>query len=93
MYTQKTIKKPVSCSGIGVHSRNHVQMTFKPADVDTGILFKRTDLANHPIIQVSYQNIVDMTYATTLGKEGVTIQTVEHVLSAINALGIKNLFC
>jgi UDP-3-O-[3-hydroxymyristoyl] N-acetylglucosamine deacetylase len=92
MYTQKTIKKPVSCSGIGVHSGNHVQMTFKPADVDTGILFKRTDLANHPIIQVAYQNIFDMTYATTLGKEGVTIQTVEHVLSAINALGIKNLF-
>lgn len=92
MYTQKTIKKPVSCSGIGVHSGNHVQMTFKPADVDTGIVFKRTDLADHPIIQAAYQNIVDMTYATTLGKEGVTIQTVEHVLSAINALGIKNLF-
>jgi UDP-3-O-[3-hydroxymyristoyl] N-acetylglucosamine deacetylase len=91
MYTQKTIKKPVSCSGIGVHSGSHVQMTFKPAGVDTGIVFKRTDLADHPIIKAAYQNIVDMTYATTLGKEGVTIQTVEHVLSAVNALGIKNL--
>jgi UDP-3-O-[3-hydroxymyristoyl] N-acetylglucosamine deacetylase len=91
MYTQKTIKKPVSCSGIGLHSGNHIEMTFKPARVDTGILFKRTDLDDHPPIRVAYQNIVDVSYATTLGKGGATIHTVEHVLSAVNALGIKNL--
>ncbi len=91
MYTQKTIKKAVSCSGIGLHSGNQVQMTFKPAGVDTGILFKRTDLADSPLIKVAYENVVNVSYATTLGKKEVTIHTVEHVLSAVNAMGIKNL--
>jgi UDP-3-O-[3-hydroxymyristoyl] N-acetylglucosamine deacetylase len=91
MYTQKTIKKPVSCSGIGLHSGNHIEMTFKPASIGAGIWFKRTDLADHPLIKVSYENIVDVTYATTLGRDGVTIHTVEHVLSAVSALGITNL--
>ena len=91
MYTQKTIKKAVACSGIGLHSGNQIQMTFKPAGVDTGIWFKRMDLANHPLIKVAYQNIVDVSYATTLGSDGATIQTVEHLLSAVNALGITNL--
>lgn len=91
MYTQKTIKKAVSCSGVGVHSGSHIEMTLKPARVDAGIIFKRTDVDDHPIVKVTPQNIVDVSYATTLGREGVTIQTVEHVLSAVNALGISNL--
>lgn len=91
MYTQKTIKKAVSCSGVGLHSGNQINLTFKPAGVDTGIIFTRTDIDNHPIIRVIPQNIADVTYATTLGHDGVTIQTVEHLLSAVNALGISNL--
>lgn len=91
MFTQKTIKKSVSCSGVGLHSGNHIEMTFRPAGVDAGVIFKRMDLAEHPQIKVIPQNIADVTYATTLGHDGVTIQTVEHVLSAINALRITNL--
>jgi UDP-3-O-[3-hydroxymyristoyl] N-acetylglucosamine deacetylase len=91
MYTQKTIKKVVTCSGIGLHSGNQIQITFKPADVDSGIWFKRIDLPHHPLIKVAHQNIVNVTYATTLGGNGATIQTVEHVLSAVQALGITNL--
>jgi len=91
MYTQKTIKKPVSCSGVGLHSGNQIEMTLKPASVGSGICFKRTDLADHPLIKVSHKHIADVTYATTLGKDGAVIHTVEHVLSAVNALGITNL--
>lgn len=91
MYTQKTIKKAVSCSGVGVHSGEQIYMTLRPGAVDSGIIFKRTDITGHPLIKVSPQHIVDVSYATTLGQEGVTIQTVEHVLSAVNALGISNL--
>lgn len=91
MYTQKTIKKAVSCSGVGLHSGNHIDLTFKPARVDSGIVFTRTDISGHPTIRAIPQNITDVTYATTLGRDGVTIQTVEHMLSAVNALGITNL--
>lgn len=91
MYTQQTIKKAVSCSGVGLHSGEHVVLTFKPAAVDSGIVFTRTDLAGHPMIRVIPQNIADVTYATTLGRDGVMVQTVEHILSAVYALGIANL--
>lgn len=91
MYTQKTIKKAVSCSGVGLHSGNQIDLTFKPSGTDSGIFFTRSDIAGHPIIRVIPQNIADVTYATTLGRNGVTIQTVEHILSAVTALGISNL--
>ena len=91
MYTQKTIKKQTTCSGVGLHTGNHVKMTFKPASIGTGILFKRTDLAAHPVLKVHAENIGDMSYATTIGKGDVAIKTVEHVLSAIYALGVNNL--
>lgn len=91
MYTQKTIKKAVSCSGVGVHSGHHIEMTLKPAGVDSGILFKRADVSDSPVIKVTPHNIVDVSYATTIGRKGVTIQTVEHLLSAVHALGISNL--
>jgi UDP-3-O-[3-hydroxymyristoyl] N-acetylglucosamine deacetylase len=91
MYTQTTIKKAVSCSGVGLHSGNHIHLTFQPAGLDFGIVFTRTDLPGHPAIRVLPHNIADVTYATTLGRNGATIQTVEHILSAVTALGISNL--
>lgn len=91
MYTQQTIKKTVSCSGVGVHSGNQIHVNFTPAGLNTGIVFKRIDIEDHPVMKVVPQNIADVTYATTLGWDGVTIQTVEHVLSAVGALGISNL--
>jgi UDP-3-O-[3-hydroxymyristoyl] N-acetylglucosamine deacetylase len=91
MYTQTTIKKQVSCSGVGLHTGHQVTMTFKPANTNTGILFKRVDLPDHPVLKVGAQNIGDMTYATTIGNGSVAVKTVEHVLSAIHALGISNL--
>ena len=90
MYTQRTIKKHISCSGVGLHTGNPVTMTFKPAAPGTGIAFKRIDLESHPVLRVQAENIGDVSYATTLTRGEVTIKTVEHVLSAIQALGISN---
>ena len=91
MYMQKTIKKQISCSGIGLHTGHPVNMTFKPANVGAGILFKRIDLEGHPVLRTEPQNIGDLSYATTIGDGEVSIKTIEHVLSAAYALGVNNL--
>jgi UDP-3-O-[3-hydroxymyristoyl] N-acetylglucosamine deacetylase len=88
---QKTIKKHISCSGIGLHTGNPVTMTFKPASVGTGIVFKRTDLEGCPTLRVEAQNIGELSYATTIGDGTASIKTIEHVLSASYALGVNNL--
>lgn len=91
MLTQCTIKKPISCSGVGLHTGNAVNLTFQPARMGTGILFKRIDLESQPVLKVQAENIGDASYATTLGNGPAAIKTVEHVLSAALALGISNL--
>ena len=91
MYTQRTIKKQVSCSGIGLHTGHPVTMTFLPASPNSGILFKRIDIDGHPILKVQARSIGDLSYATTLAEGGVTVKTIEHVLSAAAALRITNL--
>ncbi len=91
MYTQCTIKKPISCSGVGLHTGNAVNLTFQPAGQGTGILFKRIDLESQPVLKVQADNLGDTSYATTLGNGPAAIKTVEHVLSAVLALGVTNL--
>lgn len=91
MYVQKTIKKQISCSGIGLHTGNSVNMIFKPASVGTGIQFKRIDIEGHPTLKTCTQYIGDVSYATTIGDGTASIKTIEHVLSAIYALRITNL--
>ncbi len=91
MYIQKTIKKQTTCAGVGLHTGNHVNMTFKPASPGNGVVFRRIDLEGRPTLKVEAQNIGDLSYATSIGKDPVAIKTVEHVLSAVYALGINNL--
>lgn len=91
MHTQHTIKTQVSCSGIGLHMGNPVNMTFHPASPQSGIVFKRIDIDGHPTIKVSPEHIGDLSYATTIQQGDVSIKTIEHVLSAVSALGITNL--
>ncbi len=90
MYVQQTIKQPITCSGIGLHTGAQVQMTFKPAGIGSGIVFKRIDLAHHPLLKVQAGNIGDTSYATTLGRGADSIKTIEHVLAALQGLGITN---
>lgn len=90
-HTQHTIAHPVSYSGIGIHSGHSTSLTCHPAPIGTGIRFRRVDLAQAPEIPATIQTLHGITCATTLGQAQTTIQTVEHLLSAITALGIRNL--
>lgn len=93
MLRQKTLKKPISCSGIALHSGEKVSINLKPAPIDTGIIFKRTDIAGKGAeIKATYDNVVETTLCTKLGnKDGVSVATVEHLLAALSGCYIDNL--
>jgi UDP-3-O-[3-hydroxymyristoyl] N-acetylglucosamine deacetylase / 3-hydroxyacyl-[acyl-carrier-protein] dehydratase len=88
---QQTIKRPVSFSGIGIHTGAKVNMTWKPAPVDHGVKFIRTDLESKAEIEPHVRNLGDTTRWTTIGSDGAVIHTVEHVLATLNGYGIDNL--
>jgi UDP-3-O-[3-hydroxymyristoyl] N-acetylglucosamine deacetylase/3-hydroxyacyl-[acyl-carrier-protein] dehydratase len=88
---QKTIKKEVSIKGKGLHTGHICTLTFKPAPVNFGYKFKRTDIEGEPIVEASVKNVVDTSRGTTIEQNGVRISTVEHALSAIYGMGIDNI--
>ena len=90
MSKQQTISKSVSLKGVGIHSGNDVNLTFKPAEEDFGYAFCRTDLPEKPIIEADVNFVVSTKRGTTLEKNGVNIQTSEHVLAALVGLEIDN---
>ncbi|MFO8147822.1 MAG: UDP-3-O-acyl-N-acetylglucosamine deacetylase, partial [Gillisia sp.] len=87
---QQTIKKEVSLTGVGLHTGKEVTLTFKPAPVNTGYIFKRVDLEDQPEIEADVNYVVNTQRGTNLEKNGVTIQTSEHVLAACVGLEIDN---
>jgi UDP-3-O-[3-hydroxymyristoyl] N-acetylglucosamine deacetylase len=89
MDVQQTIKRQISCAGIGLHSGQKVTLTLKPAPADTGIRFRRTDLGIE--IPASVDHVCAVQYATVLGRDGATVETVEHLLAALVASGIDNI--
>lgn len=88
---QRTIKKEVSVSGIGLHTGTECTMTFKPAPADYGIKFKRTDVGGSPEIPALAEFVVDVSRGTTLGIGDTKVHTVEHVLAAVSGLQIDNI--
>jgi UDP-3-O-[3-hydroxymyristoyl] N-acetylglucosamine deacetylase len=90
MIFQRTLKRPVVIHGIGLHSGKEAHLTIKPARPNLGVIFVRTDLPNNPEIAAHYKNIVNTQLATTLGRGKFTIGTVEHVLAALQGMGIDN---
>ena len=93
MYTpknQNTIQKEVQLTGVGLHTGAQVSMTFKPAEPNTGFVFKRIDLEDQPIIEADVQYVTDTQRGTNLEKNGVKIHTCEHVLSALVGYEIDN---
>ncbi|MBN2328267.1 MAG: UDP-3-O-[3-hydroxymyristoyl] N-acetylglucosamine deacetylase [Candidatus Omnitrophica bacterium] len=90
---QKSIAGEASISGVGVHTGQETTITFKPAEVDTGIRFIRTDLPDRPVIQVKADNAVleESLFLTQLSSGPSEIKTVEHVLAACTGLGIDNI--
>ncbi|WP_370099132.1 bifunctional UDP-3-O-[3-hydroxymyristoyl] N-acetylglucosamine deacetylase/3-hydroxyacyl-ACP dehydratase [Xanthomarina gelatinilytica] len=87
---QKTIKDEVSLNGVGLHTGKNVTLTFKPAPVNTGFAFKRIDLEGTPVIEADANYVTNTQRGTCLEKNGVTIQTSEHVLAALVGLDLDN---
>ncbi|MBF0224121.1 MAG: UDP-3-O-acyl-N-acetylglucosamine deacetylase [Desulfobacterales bacterium] len=88
---QRTIGKPVSCSGVGVHSGQKVNLTLKPAPINHGIKFSRVDLPNKPIIPALFRMVVDTSLATVIGKDGFIVSTIEHLMSCFSGFSIDNI--
>jgi UDP-3-O-[3-hydroxymyristoyl] N-acetylglucosamine deacetylase len=89
MDSQRTLRRQVSCAGIGLHSGNKVTLSLKPAPANTGIRFRRTDLGNLEI-QATVANLAGMHYATGLAQNEGSVETVEHLLAALVSLGVDN---
>ena len=91
MAKQRTISKEVSLQGVGLHTGNEVTLTFKPAPNNTGYCFVRTDLEGNPMVEADVNYVVNTQRGTNLEKDGVSIQTSEHVLAACVGLEIDNI--
>lgn len=89
---QKTLKSAINCTGVALHSGEKVTMTLKPAPVDSGIVFKRIDIAGKGAeIKATWDNVVDTRMNTTIGNaDGVTVATIEHLMAALAGSGINN---
>ncbi len=91
MLKQRTIKNVIRAMGVGLHSGKKVFLTLKPAPVDHGIVFYRTDLSPVVAIAAAGENVIDTTLSTTLAKGEVRVDTVEHLMSALAGLGVDNI--
>src|SRR6476661_5877761 len=89
MDAQRTLRRQISCVGIGLHSGNKVNLTLKPASADFGIRFRRTDLGHHEV-PATVQNLAGIQLATGLASNEVSVETVEHLLAALVSVGVDN---
>ncbi len=87
---QKTIKSPVTISGVGLHTGQKVTLTIKPASAGSGIRFLRTDIGEGAFLDANAGLVTDTSRGTTLESDGIRVATVEHVLAAITGMGIDN---
>ncbi|HCY15649.1 MAG: UDP-3-O-[3-hydroxymyristoyl] N-acetylglucosamine deacetylase [Curvibacter sp. GWA2_64_110] len=92
MLQQRTLKSLTRAVGVGLHSGQRVEITLRPAQPDTGIVFRRVDLAQPVDIPVSALAVSDTRLASTLSNGGAKVHTVEHLMSACAGLGIDNLY-
>ena len=95
MDKQRTIQREVILKGIGLHTANKVNIAFKPAEIDAGIIFRRTDLAQIPAIKASLENLLpeyNSLRRTSIGKDGVEVHTIEHLMAALAGLRVDNLY-
>ncbi len=89
---QKTLKKKITLSGIGLHSGKEVNITLVPQKPNIGIYFKRTDLSSNNIIYPSVFNVSSASYCTKISNEyGVSVSTIEHLMAALYGKGVDNL--
>ena len=90
MQNQITLAAEAAYTGVGLHSGQEVHMVLKPAPVDTGIVFVRTDIPDRPEIHAAAENVTSTLRATTVEENGCRVFTIEHLMSAFHALGVDN---
>ena len=94
MEKQKTIASQVSLNGVGIHTGNKANVTFKPADVDAGVTFIRTDISGAPRIKANVGSLLQAhksSRRSSIGHDQAEVQTVEHLMAALSSLGIDNI--
>ena len=92
MVKQHTLKSVIHATGVGTHGGEKVYLTLRPASVNTGIVFKRVDLDDPVSIPAHANYISDTTMCTTISHNGVSVSTIEHLMSAFAGMGIDNAF-
>ncbi len=90
MSHQRTIHRVVSCEGIGIHTGAEVRVTLRPAPAHSGIVFRRTDLPGKPTVEAVPAHIDDVSYATSIARNGVKVRTIEHLMAAFAGMGVDN---
>jgi UDP-3-O-[3-hydroxymyristoyl] N-acetylglucosamine deacetylase len=89
---QRTLKNTIRATGVGLHTGEKVYLTLRPAAPDTGIVFRRVDLPEPVEIKAEPYAVGDTRLSSCLAKDGVRVQTVEHLMSALAGLGIDNVY-
>src|SRR5262245_40629878 len=89
MDPQRTIRRSISCAGIGLHSGHKVHLSLKPAPANSGIRFRRSDIGEHEI-PATVQHLAGIQLATGLSRNEVSVDTVEHLLAALVSTNIDN---
>ena len=92
MLHQRTLNKPISAAGVGLHTGQRVEMTLRPASEDIGIRLRRLDIHPAQEIQANAHNVTDTKLGTTITQNDASIMTVEHLLAAFSGLGIDNAY-
>jgi len=89
MDAQRTLRRQISCVGIGLHSGNKVNLTLKPASANFGIRFRRTDVGGHEV-PATIQHLAGIQLATGLARNEVSVETIEHLMAALVSMGVDN---
>ncbi|MEO7760276.1 MAG: UDP-3-O-acyl-N-acetylglucosamine deacetylase [Casimicrobiaceae bacterium] len=92
MLKQRTLKKKISTTGVGLHTGTKVTLMLRPAATDTGIVFRRIDLPTPIDIPAQATNVTDTRLSTLIERDGARVSTVEHLMSALAGLGIDNAY-
>jgi UDP-3-O-[3-hydroxymyristoyl] N-acetylglucosamine deacetylase len=92
MLRQRTLKKKISTTGVGLHTGTKVTLTLRPAAIDAGIVFRRVDLTTPVDIPARATNVTDTRLSTLIERDGAKVSTVEHLMSAFAGMGIDNAY-
>src|SRR2546422_10069554 len=92
MLRQRTLKTLISASGVGLHTGQKVRMTLRPAPPDTGVVFRRIDLASPVDLPARAELVGETRLSSCLVRDGVKVYTVEHLMSALGGLGVDNVY-